>query len=143
MLQSFNSSSTNDCGSCLSKSTTAKYCYNSKTNVEWCCNPSDTSSSCTASDDNVCSPTREKSGDLAYTYCKGAADPTQCGVNSLELMASNTYKTVTRTSFPAYVTVSNQKSYLACYYHIKPEEYKWKDGASIKMSFSKIYDVNV
>lgn len=64
-------------------------------------------------------------------------------MNSLELVATSSYKTISRSSFPSYVTVANKKSYLACYYHIKPEEYKWKDGASIKIFFSKLYDVNV
>jgi hypothetical protein len=111
--------------------------------VEWCCSSGDTSVNCTASADIVCSPARASSGDFAYTYCRGASDPTNCGVNSLELTATSSFKTINRTSFPSYVTVANKKSYLACYYHIKPESYKWKDGASIKILFSKLYDVNV
>lgn len=37
--------------------------------------------------------------------------------------------------------ISNQKSYLACYYHIKAPSYIWKDGSQIKIFIDSAYDV--
>ena len=125
---------TSDCGACLESSTTATYCYNSQLNTEWCCSANDTTSTnCIASSVVTCSPTRSWGGQIAYTYCKGASDPTGCNVTSTSLTASSIWQGVTLLNFPAYVTVSNKKSYRVCYYQIAPASFVYKTGAQIKL----------
>lgn len=142
-LQAFTSYQTNDCHACLQSSLTAQYCYNSQLNTEWCCTSSDTSSQCTTNASNgvQCSPTLTVGQDLAYTYCKGASVPTMCGVSTLELTAYSSWRTVAVSTLPASVIVSNLKSYPACYYHIKGEQYKWMDGAKIDFFVNSATDV--
>lgn len=46
-------------------------------------------------------------------------------------------------NFPAYVTVSNAKSYKACYYTIAPAAYSFKDGAQIKLNLTSAQNMQV
>ena len=126
---------TTDCGACLNSSSTAFYCYNSYSYQEYCCNDKSIAA-CQSSSTITCSPTRASGGELAYTYCKGASSPAGCNQTSLSLTASGSWQTVQVNNFPAYVTVSNTKSYKACYYTIAPADYKFKEGATIKLFLS-------
>lgn len=64
-----------------------------------------------------------------------------CGVSTLELTAYSSWRTVAVSTLPASVIVSNLKSYPACYYHIKGEQYKWMDGAKIDFFVNSATDV--
>lgn len=64
-------------------------------------------------------------------------------MSTLELTAYGGWKNVSVTKFPTFVTVAGQRSYPACYYHIKPEKYKWMDGSKIKIFVTRTQDVTM
>ena len=142
-LQFFTSSSLS-CASCLSKYSQASYCLQGDS-YEYCCSPYDTSSKCTTNSttSNVCSPWKTIAGPLIYSYCRGAAAPTTCGVDSLELIATDNQKTVNVGNLPYKVTVSNRENYLSCYYHIAPEKYLYKEGAKIYIQVEKAAHMSI
>jgi hypothetical protein len=128
---------TTDCGACYTKSSTAKYCYNSFTENEYCCSSNDTSNvNCIESTNITCSPTTGSINDFYYTYCKGAVKPTDCGVHNLDLTdtADGNWRTVNVNYFPAFTLVnSTAKQYRACYYTISVPDYTWRAGGSLKL----------
>ena len=77
------------------------------------------------------------------TYCKGAATPLTCGVESLDLIAGGSTNTVTVSKLPYYTVASNSKNYLGCYYHIAGETNIWKNGAKINVTLVSATDVSV
>ncbi|CDW88451.1 UNKNOWN [Stylonychia lemnae] len=131
------------CPTCISRYKQASYCLKAQT-IEYCCSPFDNSTNCNTNSTNgvVCSPRQDISGVFINSYCKGASSPTSCGVDSLELIASDSTKTVNVSSLPFSVKVQNSLSYLACYYHIKPLQYTWKNGAQIKVKIEKAGNVS-
>ena len=136
-LQLFPSSSL-DCNSCYTKSSTARYCL-SASNEQYCCSSNDTA--CGAN--STCTGSRTSAVNFFYTYCKGASDPLTCGVDALDLVADATVRKVTVTSLPSYVTTSRSPNYLACYYHVKGDDYTWKSGAKIKVTLTAASNVQV
>jgi hypothetical protein len=80
---------------------------------------------------------------LYYTYCKGAANPTTCGVGSNSLEASGSEKTVTVASLPYSTVSANALTYLSCYYHIKAASHTWKEGAKLKIKITKATDMSI
>jgi hypothetical protein len=89
------------CPACISTYRQASYCLIQST-TEYCCSPFDNSTFCNTNATNkvVCSPREDISGPLINTYCKGAANPTTCGVDSLDLIATGSTKTVNVSSLP-------------------------------------------
>ena len=66
-----------------------------------------------------------------------------CGTNSLELVATNKWQTVTVNNFPYFSMISGQRSYSECYYRIKVPDYVWRDGSKINIMVSQAQDVNI
>lgn len=103
----FVSRQTNDCQACLQTASTAFYCYNRAEATEWCCSDANPAQCKTNNvTGNVCSPTRGQLGEVAYSYCKGAAGASGCGVNNLELIANSQWKKVSVKNFPAFNMIS-------------------------------------
>eukprot|EP00347_Sterkiella_histriomuscorum_P012781 403367246 len=90
-----------------------------------------------------CSPVRAWTQNFFYTYCKGANNPSSCGVDNTDLIANQNSKTVSVNKFPWRVVVSTQPNYLACSYHIYAEEYTWKQGSKLHLNISTFNDVKL
>jgi len=65
-----------------------------------------------------------------------------CGVESTDLIATGSTKSVNVSSLPYTVKLQNSISYLSCYYHIAPAKYSFKDGAKIKIKIDKAANVS-
>lgn len=89
------------CPVCFSKYSQATYCVQAQS-TEYCCSPFDNSTKCNTNTANkvVCTPKKTVAGVLLNSYCLGAANPTTCGVDSLELEATDSSKTVAVANLP-------------------------------------------
>jgi hypothetical protein len=131
------------CAKCISTYSQGSYCLISGS-TEYCCSPYDNSTNCNTNSSLgvVCSPWKSIAGPTINTYCRGAANPLSCGVDSLDLIANDNSKTVTISNLPYSVVVSNTLNYMSCYYHIAPEKYVYKSGAMISIVVNKATNVS-
>jgi hypothetical protein len=58
-------------------------------------------------------------------------------------VATDTWKTVRVQSLPYFTVVSNQRSYPACFYHIKVNNYEYRSGSQINIFVESAVNVNL
>jgi hypothetical protein len=96
------------------------------------------------SDSVICSPKIKDAGDMFYTYCKGAAQPTECGATQLDIKSSSTLGTVKVANLPYYTTSTSTgtaRQYKACYYRLSVNDFEWKTGAKLNIWVEKASNV--
>lgn len=129
-----------DCYTCYNY-TNSKFC-NVNNQVGYCCLSNDTSTNCTTNTTLgvQCSSTKNISGPLFYSYCVGNS-PSDCGGLSSFTLTALPDKSTVNASDALYKTSSSK--YEACYWHLEAQDFTYKSGAKLSVSFSKISDATV